>query len=65
MDDDPIRLRMTAEMCRQLMRRITDAETVTRLTALAEQCEQRLQQLQDSSDTEPSPRRKPDDLASS
>jgi hypothetical protein len=56
---------MTAEMCRQLMRRITDAETVTRLTALAEQCEQRLQQLQDSSDTEPSPRRKPDDLASS
>ena len=63
MDDDPIRLRMTAEMCRQLMRRFTDAETVTRLTALAEQCEQRLQQLQAAAI--PSPRRKPDDLASS
>jgi hypothetical protein len=59
MDDDPFHLRMTAESCRRLARAITDAETIARLTALAEECEQRLQQLQSDGEHQPGPSRKP------
>ena len=59
MNDDPIRLRLTAEMCRQLVLRITDAETVRLLTALAETCERKLQQLQNGSGEAPGPSCKP------
>jgi hypothetical protein len=45
MEDDPVRLRLAAEMCRQFIARISEPETVRRLTALAEHCEQRLQLL--------------------
>ena len=42
MDEDPIRLRLTAETCRRLVGALNDAETVARLTALAEECERKL-----------------------
>ena len=42
MDEDPIRLRVTAETCRRLVRAVDDAETVARLTDLAEECERKL-----------------------
>ena len=42
MDEDPIRLRVTAETCRRLVGTLTDAETVARLTALAEEREAKL-----------------------
>jgi hypothetical protein len=35
MDEHPIRLRVTSETCRRLVRAINDAETVARLTDLA------------------------------
>jgi hypothetical protein len=41
MDEDPIRLRVTAETCRRLGA-VNDAETVARLTDLAEECERKL-----------------------
>jgi hypothetical protein len=53
MDDDPIRLALTAETCRRLARAVTDAETIARLTVLAEDCERRLQQLQASGEGQP------------
>ena len=42
MDEDPIRLRLTAETCRRLVSALDDAETVARLTTLAEECERKL-----------------------
>ena len=42
MDEDPIRLRVTVETCRRLVGAVNDAETVARLTDLAEECERKL-----------------------
>jgi len=52
MDEDPIRLRVTAETCRRLVGAINDAETVARLTDLAENCERKLSALADRFDGE-------------
>ena len=43
----PIRLRLTAETCRRLLGAINDAETITRLTDLAEECEAKLSAMAD------------------
>jgi hypothetical protein len=45
MEDDPIRLGMIAETCRRLVSGISDAVTIARLTALADECEARLRVL--------------------
>jgi hypothetical protein len=42
MDEDPIRLRLTAEICRRLAGAVGDPETVARLKDLAEDCEAKL-----------------------
>jgi len=47
MDEDPIRLRLTAETCRRLVGALNDAETVARLTTLAEECERKLSRKQE------------------
>jgi hypothetical protein len=47
MDEDPLRLRITAETCRRLIGAVSDAETVARLTALAEACEAKLSAMAD------------------
>jgi len=47
MDEDPIRLRVTAETCRRLVGAVNDAETVARLTDLAEECERKLSAMAD------------------
>jgi hypothetical protein len=51
MDEDPIRLRVTAETCRRLIGAINDSETVERLTALAEECEAKLSAIADRCDS--------------
>jgi hypothetical protein len=50
MDEDPIRLRVTAETCRRLVGAFNDAETVARLTDLAEECEAKLSAMADRFD---------------
>jgi hypothetical protein len=50
--EDPIRLRVTAETCRRLVRAVDDAETVARLTDLAKECERKLSALADRFDGE-------------
>jgi hypothetical protein len=57
--DELTRLKGTAEKCRRLALVINDAETVARLTDLAEDCERRLQRLQASGEGQPHPSRKP------
>ena len=47
MDENPIRLRVTAETCRRLVGAISDAETVARLTDLSEECERKLSAMAD------------------
>jgi hypothetical protein len=47
MDEDPFRLRITAETCRRLVAAVNDAETVARLTDLAEACEAKLSAMAD------------------
>jgi hypothetical protein len=51
-DEDPLRLRLTAETCRRLVGAIDDAETVARLTDLTESCERKLSALADRFDNE-------------
>ena len=50
MDEDPIRLRVTAEKCRRLVGAFNDAETVARLTDLTEECEAKLSAMADRFD---------------
>jgi len=57
--DELTRLKETAEKCRRLALGVNDAETVARLTVLAEDCERRLQQLQARGKGQPHPSRKP------
>jgi hypothetical protein len=45
MEDDPMRLRVTADTCRRLLGSINDPETLARLTALAQECEAKLSTL--------------------
>ena len=43
-------LRVTAETCRRLVGAVNDAETVARLTDLAEECERKLSAMADHFD---------------
>jgi hypothetical protein len=52
MNEDPIRLRVTAETSRRLVGAVNDAETVARLTDLAKECERKLSALADRFDGE-------------
>jgi hypothetical protein len=52
MDEDPLRLRVTAETCRRLVGAVNDAETVAQLTDLAEDCERKLSAMADRFDRE-------------
>jgi hypothetical protein len=45
MNEDPMHLRLTAETCRRLVGGISDAETIFRLTALADVCEAKLRAI--------------------
>ena len=45
MNEDPLHLRLTAETCRRLVGGINDAETKSRLTALADVCEAKLRAI--------------------
>ena len=45
MDEDPNRLRVTAEKCRRLVDAAYDPLTVAQLTALAEECETKLSEM--------------------
>ena len=45
MNEDPMYLRLTAETCRRLVGGINDAETKSRLTALADMCEAKLRAI--------------------
>jgi hypothetical protein len=52
MDEDPLRLRITAETCRRVVGAINDAETLARLTDLAQACEAKLSAMADRFDGE-------------
>ena len=54
MNEDPMHLRLTAETCRRLVGGISDAETKSRLTALADVCEAKLRAISRRGDGKPS-----------
>jgi hypothetical protein len=50
MEEEPIRLRVTAETCRRLLDGVLDPLTVARLESLAEECEAKLSEMADRFD---------------
>jgi hypothetical protein len=55
MNEDPMHLRLTAETCRRLVGGINDAETKSRLTALADVCESKLHAITERADGKSQP----------
>ena len=50
MEEEPIRLRVTAETCRRLLDGVLDLLTMARLESLAEECEAKLSEMADRFD---------------